>query len=223
MIIPFDHPHFKNSCPLISVQIFCNLLEQLLDCFKKIIMEEPKIIAVNDIDEAWAKIASDLGLQELVMEYNTIIDMQHKKVLLQIDIDPGGGFESGYQTTRFSSHLEDAADFKFALHHQGFIDEIGKFLGMQDVTIGFPEFDKRVIVKTNDDKKVISILQDESVRNVLQDLSNFNFHITTHHVDDSKIPDKFLELNIEEGITDPVILRKIFDAFCSVLFTIDDN
>lgn len=184
-------------------------------------MQEQKLISADSIDEMWGKVSADISSIEVLLEYSVLLDLPGTKILLEIDIDPGGGFESGYQTTNFSSQLHNSSGFKFAIHHEGFIDEIGKFFGMQDVITGYPQFDKKMIVKTNDQAKVKAVFSDEKVRNIFQDRIGFTFHTTAHHVSDTNIKGSFLELNIEEGITDPVILREIYSAFYSVLLTID--
>lgn len=186
-------------------------------------MKDVKVISGDNLDEVWRQLAADIDSNDLLLQYNVLINHLNKKVSLEIDIDPGGGFESGYQTTKFSSNIQNSTHFQFAIHHQGFIDEIGKFFGMQDVITGFPEFDKKVIVKTNDEAKVKSIFSDEKVRNVFEDLTDFVFHTTSFIVPGSDSEGKFIELNIEDGITDPIMLREIYEAFYSVLIAIDCN
>ena len=56
----------------------------------------------------------------------------NRKIVLEIDIDLGGGFESGYETTVFSADLHTAPAFRFAIHEQHFTDEIGKFFGVEE-------------------------------------------------------------------------------------------
>ncbi|MCW3109070.1 MAG: hypothetical protein JWQ09_3576, partial [Segetibacter sp.] len=135
--------------------------------------------------------------------------------------DLGGGFESGYETTTLTAPLHALTDFRFAIHEEHFTDEIGKFFGMQDVVIGYEEFDKRLIIKTNDQAKAREIFADASVRTVFQSLENFTFGITTHHSTDSTTKDPFLELIIETGITDVNKLRTIYKAYFSVLTAVD--
>lgn len=186
-------------------------------------MKEVKVISGDNLDEIWRQLAADIDSNGLLLQYNSLIDHLNKKIFLEIDIDPGGGFESGYQTTKFSSRIQNSTHFEFAIHHQGFIDEIGKFFGMQDVITGFPEFDKKVIVKTNDEAKVISIFSDEKIRNVFKDLTDFVFHTTFNITPRSDSEGNFIELNIEDGITDPIMLREIYEGFYLVLIAIDPN
>lgn len=183
-------------------------------------MEIEKLINGNNPEEIWNQIGEDLKANEFA--YTAVINYRDKKVLFNLEIDPGGGFEGGYQTTMLRSELQHSGDFKFALHHQGFLEEIGKFFGMQDIETGYPEFDKKVIVKSNDEEKVKSIFSNADIRTAFKDLSDFIFHITKHHIDEREKQANFLELTIEEAIVNPQILRSLFNAFYSVLIAVDE-
>ncbi|MDQ6889069.1 MAG: hypothetical protein M3Z56_02135 [Bacteroidota bacterium] len=177
-------------------------------------MESEKIISGNNIDEIWRQITPALNNNELSNSF--IINQQNRKIFLNIEIDPGGGFEGGYQTTTLQYRLEKPSEFKFALHHQGLLDEIGKFFGMEDIETGYAEFDKKVIVKTNDPEKLKSVFSEKHTRAVFEELMNFTFHITQHHIDETETKADFLELNIDEAITDAERLYCIYHAFISV-------
>ncbi|MDB5193908.1 MAG: hypothetical protein JWQ96_3471 [Segetibacter sp.] len=139
-------------------------------------MLQVKIVSGNNVDEIWQKIALDLSSDPF--EYGALIEDRSKRILLTIDIDPGGGFESGYASTSFSAAIEKNSGFKFAIHREGFLDEVGKFFGMQDVVIGYEEFDKKVIVKTNDAERVKTVFADEQARKVLATIPDFTLAIT---------------------------------------------
>ncbi|MEP6584177.1 MAG: hypothetical protein ABJA90_07915 [Ginsengibacter sp.] len=184
-------------------------------------MENEKLITADNIDAVWSQVTEDLTDNEFA--YSVIISFQNKKIYLDIDVDPGGGFEGGYQTTTLKSRLEKAGDFKFALHHQGLLDEIGKFFGMEDIQTGYVEFDKKVIVKTNDTARIKSVFSEKESREPFEDLANFTFHITQHHIDETDNKADYLELNIEEAITDIPRLRQVYTAFSNVLDAIENS
>lgn len=184
-------------------------------------MKNENFIKGNNEDEVWQQINEQFAQNPDPLEYTAVIEQAGRKVLLDIDIDLGGGFESGYETTSLTAPLHALTDFRFAIHEEHFTDEIGKFFGMQDVVLGYEEFDKKLIVKTNDERKAREIFADASIRAVFQSLENFTFGITTHHSKDSTAKDPFLELVIETGITDPNQLRAIYRAYYSVLEAVD--
>ncbi|MEO8109688.1 MAG: hypothetical protein ABI594_06650 [Ginsengibacter sp.] len=182
-------------------------------------MEIEKIINGNNPREIWNQIGEDLKANEF--DYTAVINYQDSKIIFNIEIDPGGGFEGGYQTTMLRSELQHAGDFKFAIHHQGLLDEIGKFFGMQDIETGYPEFDKKVIVKSNDEAKVKSIFADAQIRSVFKEIDDFILHIVKHHIDETEKQVNFLELTIEEAIVDTARLVSLFNAFYNVLSEIE--
>ncbi len=184
-------------------------------------MTSDNVIHGTTEDEVWQQINTQLLADPDLLEYSVLIEQEDKQIFLAIDIDLGGGFESGYETTTFSAPLHAWPDFKFALHAQHFTDEIGKFFGMQDVVIGYEEFDKNFIIKTNEGDKVRALFADPEVRSVLLSLNDFSFGIHTHHLEDSHKKGPFLELLIDAGITDPTRLRQLYHAFFTVLQAVD--
>jgi len=183
-------------------------------------MEGKILISGDTEEEIWKKISEDLEKDE-PLDYQIYIAYKGRQISLSIDIDLGGGFEGGYAVTSYSTLLHKHEDFRFAIHREDFIDEIGKFFGIQDVIIGYPEFDKKMIVKTNDEDKVKAVFSGQETRELLESLENFSFGIALHHVADSEFKEPFLELVIEDGITDVTVLKKIYDVFVNVLAMVD--
>lgn len=177
-------------------------------------METDKIYIGDTENDVWQQLAADIN--EDIWDYQAIIRQGNREVKLDIDIDLGGGFESGYGTTSFSSPLSNA-DFRFAVHEEDFIDEIGKFFGMQDVKVGFPELDDHLLIKTNDEARVRTLFTDAPVIAVFTALTDFDFGIRLHSVAGSDHKQACLELHIDDGITDLQTLRELYHAFCLVL------
>jgi hypothetical protein len=181
-------------------------------------MEDVKIISGNTEEELWHEVEADLS--EEVYNYDVLIRQGGKEVGIDLDIDLGGGFESGWEITRLRAPVALTGDFRFAMHDKHFIDSIGKFFGMQDTEIGFAALDEHLIIKTNDANKVRRIFSKADVRDVFESLDSFDCGIHTHHIHtDDKRP--FLELNINQGINDPGQLRKIYHAFYNLLTAIE--
>ncbi len=186
-------------------------------------MQDARVISGTSLDEVWKQIDEDFSQYQEVYEYNAIIEQQGRSVTLDIDIDLGGGFEGGYALTRFMSPLKSFDDFRFSLHRQDLLDGIGKLFGMEDIKIGSPEFDKNIVIKSNHPDRIKDILSSIQIREVIQSLPNFEFHIGHHHSSHTEVESAFLELRIDEGITDTARLRLIYSAFILVLEKVDFN
>lgn len=177
-------------------------------------METDKTYIGTTEDEIWQQIAADIN--DDTLEYRALIQQNDKQITLDIDIDLGGGFEGGYATTSYSAPLA-GHHFKFAVHEEHFTDEIGKFFGMQDIEIGYPELDHHLVIKTNDEAKVKTLFADPKVREVFTSLTDFDFGIHLHDIEHSNEKQAFLELNIEDGITDIATLKELYHVFYMVL------
>lgn len=188
-------------------------------------MEKQKIIKGNSDAEIWNQVRADLGDISYPFMYSADIQHNDKSVFLNIEIDLGGGFESGFQSTSLtapvpiqfttlSSRINEHKGFRFALHDEDFIDKVGKFFGMEDVKTGYLEFDKKLVVKTNDIERVKEVFADEQTRKVFQTLPGFNLHIAYYDHEDRH---SSLELTIDRDITNVEELHKIYDAFINVL------
>lgn len=185
-------------------------------------METERHIRGHNEDQVWAQVESDLAQKPDLLLYRAILEQQHRAVLLDIDIDLGGGFEGGFATTIFSARFPNPDGFRFAMHEESFFDDLGKFFGMQDVEIGYQDFDDRIIVKTNDEGRIRAMLADDHIRTMLQSLKEFIFEIVPPEDDTAgEEGHATLELIIEEGITDPVRLREIYHLFFGILLFIN--
>ncbi|MCJ8210446.1 hypothetical protein MUY27_12080 [Mucilaginibacter sp. RS28] len=177
-------------------------------------MEDIKTISGTTEQEIWQTVEADLRADEDILSYEAVLLQDGRGINLYIDIDPGGGFEGGYELTQLSAKVKVDSAFRFAIHDEGFVDEIGKFFGMQDLETGFADLDHHIVIKTNHEDTVRTIFADADVRAVFTELENFDFGI---HAGDEDADGPVLELNIDEGITDADRLRKIYHAFYHVL------
>jgi hypothetical protein len=185
-------------------------------------MDIQKVIYGETEEEVFEHISADFDAEPDLLYYDVMIEQAGRKIFLDIDIDPGGGFESGFETTTLTAHLYTEPPFRFAIHHEGFMDEIGKFFGMQDVITGYREFDKKVVVKTDDEAAVKSLFESAEVRHLFSSLTDFTFGIARHNTEDEKKA-PFLEFNIDRAIVDALELRAIYSAFMKVLVSIDQE
>lgn len=181
-------------------------------------MPEEKISYTTDPDQALHTLAQQFSNDPNLLQYQTTINDGHRNINISIDIDPGGGFEGGYEATTFSAKLDAIGAFRFAIHEEDFLDEAGKLFGMQDVVLGYPDFDKHVVVKSNDDEKVKKIFSDETIRAVILTFDTpFSFAIRQHHLPHSNEKACYLELIIEKAVSDYIELKNVYQAFYAVL------
>ncbi|WP_426669799.1 hypothetical protein ACPPVU_00875 [Mucilaginibacter sp. McL0603] len=181
-------------------------------------METTKIIKGNTEQDVWSQIEQDLNIDE-IEHYEVLIKQGNKDIEFIVDIDLGGGFEGGSQYAMLRSPVLVNSNFKFAIHNEGFIDEVGKFFGMQDVETGYEELDKHLVIKTNDENKVRRIFASDTVRNIFIALDSFHCGIHTHNDDGAQ--QHFLELYVDENVEDLLVLKSLYKAFYNLLIAIE--
>lgn len=175
-------------------------------------MTEPTLITANSEEEIALNLTAYLQRQSEAFQHMVALQQNGRRILLEVDIDPGGGFESGYATTRLSAPVAEGGDFAFTIHPEGFLADFAKLFGLQDEVVGYPEFDEKVIIKTNHKEKVRAVFADETTRQILSMLSNFTLQLRIE--DDGR---RLLQLELEEGITDPASIMNLYKTFLNVL------
>ena len=180
-------------------------------------MNDRKIISGKAEDDVWQQVNADLGNNADVLDYKATLEQAGNSVLFDIDIDPGGGFESGIASTRFAALLTPTTAFRFSVHEDHFIDDLGKFFGLQDVKLGYPALDHHLVIKTNNEQKLKALFAPEKVRQIFETLRNFDFGIRKHHTGEHLHTQIYLELNINDTMNEPDVLRPIYSAFYEVM------
>ncbi len=167
----------------------------------------------GDAQEIWQQINTDFISGNDLHNYHVSIQHEDRNIDLDMVSSPGGSEEGGYDVTTLSAALPAHTNFSFAIHPEDFLNKIGKLFGMEDVVLGYPEFDNKVIVKTNNAHRLKRIFAATEVREVFQSLSGYSFKI-------HKLPEKegdYLELMIQRSLINGSELKRVFDAFCHVL------
>jgi hypothetical protein len=181
-------------------------------------MDQRRILKATNADELRRDIFLDFSTHGL-HDYHVIIQYENYNIELDIASSPGGSEEGGYDTTSIRAAIKNTADFIFAIFPEDFINRIGKLFGAQDVLLGYPEFDSNLIVKTNNADRLKTIFADNEIRRVFQSLSGYSLKIDRD--DNNEIA--YLHFRMQRGISNPSELEKVFNAFCHVLDSINQQ
>jgi len=178
-----------------------------------------KILRGDSEEEIWSQLQEDVKDDiPFVDNYEVVVKQQDTTVQISIEIDFGGGFESGFESTTFVSQLYLAKPFHFLLQREGFLVEVGKLLGMEDVEIGDLEFDERVRIKTNDVDRIKQVLHGQENKTFIQSWESYELSLSSD-TDDPHI--LVFKLQLEEAIVNPTELRTYYHVFRSLLKEID--
>lgn len=156
----------------------------------------------------WQQVAADMARTPDLFDYSANLHYSGYEVQLSLDIDLGGGFESGYETTTFRAVVPGQTALHFTLHEQDWVHELGKLLGLQDVELGDPELDAAYIITTNHpDQLRALLLSDPAVRQTLLHYQELRLDLTP----DPAAPETgtLLTFTKEQALTNPEQLQEI--------------
>lgn len=131
-------------------------------------------------------------------------------------------WSSKYSTrlTRVTVPFISTDNFRFEIYEKSIFSSIAKVFGLQDIKIGYEEFDKKFIVKSNDELKIKSLLWNSNVRSLIEKLKNFSLQTSDQKgIWEEKLQDNELELSIyfEGEIHDSEILMITRDVLMEIL------
>ena len=122
--------------------------------------------------------------------------------------------------TRMRAPFVNADGFRFTIYRKGFFSELGKKLGMQDLEVGVPDFDRDFIIKGSDEARLRALFMDAKLRDLIAAQPSIRLEV----VDDegwfgAQFPDGVDELRFHvPGVLKNLDqLKLLFELFAAVL------
>ena len=79
--------------------------------------------------------------------------------------------------TRMRAPYVNPDGFRFRVYRRAIFSNLGKFLGMQDVEIGLPEFDRDFIIKGTDEGKLRQLFANPRIRALIEAQKDIDFSV----------------------------------------------
>lgn len=163
----------------------------------------------------WQQVAADMASQGELFEYEAVLHHGGYQVQLDIDIDLGGGFESGSESTTLTAPVPGHVALRFALHEQDWMHELGKLLGLTDIELGDPELDAAYIITANDPAALRAALANPVLRQTLLRYPGLRLVLAPEsHAPDS---DVFLTAAIDRALPEPAQLQEVYHLLLVLL------
>ncbi len=67
----------------------------------------------------------------------------------------------------------DVSGLRFTIYSKGLVSELAKLLRMQDIEVGYPEFDREFIIKGNDESKIRALFTHPKVREAIAQTAGY--------------------------------------------------
>lgn len=175
-----------------------------------------------DQDEIWRQLCNEIGATfvEGGLWKGTKVLAQVKEWVITLDTYTVHANNATITYTRIRAPYVNKDGFRFNIYRKNIFSGIGKFFGMQDVEVGYPEFDNAFIIKGNDDSKLRSLFGNAKIRELIQAQPEIYFHVK----DDegwfkTKFPEGVDELyfQVRGVIQDVQRLKALYELFAEVL------
>ena len=133
-------------------------------------------------EEIWRQLSAEIGAQyveggfwkggkvqahqgQWTITLDTYTETQHNSTPSATGIASSSETITTY--TRMRAPYVNKDGFRFTIYRKGVFSGLGKLLGMQDVEVGFPEFDDAFIIKGNDEAKLRALFANPKIRQLI--------------------------------------------------------
>lgn len=191
----------------------------------------------KDYESVWRQFASQNGgtyapiiSDRVVIPYKnytlTFDDYTHYTVVNQNSYE--SAFTRGIVEFTCSGNFAHSDSFpgKFLITQQGFIENISKIFGAQDIQLGDKSFDKKFMVKGNDEAKVKTLLSDSSILKLIIQNKTLRLTITDEEGlfgEKPKAGNMMLYYVLDEKIKQLNQLNTIHSLFVHILDSLEKN
>lgn len=121
-------------------------------------------------DSAWRQFASEIGAEFVpggLFSWSKVQAHLGQKTVTPDNYSvPSGDSSSTY--ARMSAPIQNKDGFQFTVFREGLVAKLDKKLGLQDIEIGVPDFDREFALQANDDSRVRTLLADAGIRELIR-------------------------------------------------------
>lgn len=173
-------------------------------------------------DEIWRILSHEIEGQFLEGGFlkGSKVEARHGEWTLTLDTYTVSSGKHSTTYTRLRAPFVNKDGFRFHVYRESVFSGMGRALGMQDVEVGYPEFDRDFVIKGNSDRKLRSLFASPDVRALL----SLQPRVSLEVKDDegwfgAAFPEGVDELQFRAVgvIKDLDRLRGLFDLFAAVL------
>ena len=173
-------------------------------------------------DEVWQLLSQEIGAEFVKggLWKGNKVQAHVKPWTITLDTYTVSTGKSSVTYTRMRAPYINPEGFRFTIYRKSIFSDLGKFLGMQDIEVGDPEFDEAFIIKGSDESKVVSLFSNSKIRQMIQDQPKIRLEVKdSEGWFDSKFPEDVDELyfQVDGEIKDVERLKALFDLFAAVL------
>jgi hypothetical protein len=148
------------------------------------------------------------------------VEAAHNQWTVTLDLFVVSTGKSSVTYTRMRAPYVNSDSFRFTIYRKGIFTEIGKWFGMQDVTVGYEDFDRDFVIKGNDEQKLRKLFSSQKIRDLIAAQPDISFAVKDDEGFWSKnFPEEVDELyfQVVGVIKDVERLKLLYDLFAETL------
>jgi hypothetical protein len=149
------------------------------------------------------------------------VDAAHGQWMVTLDRYVVSTGKSTMAYTRMRAPYVNPDGFRFTIYRKGIFSDIGKWMGMQDVSVGDAQFDEDFIIKGNDEAKIRRLFADAKLRELISAQPDINLCVKD---DEGYWSGRSFPPNVDElyfqvlgTIIDLDRLKELYDLFSETL------
>ena len=122
--------------------------------------------------------------------------------------------------TRIRAEYVNADSFYFRIYRRKAFSGINKLLGMQDIVVGYPAFDKDFIIQGNDERKLKMLFNHDRIRRLISWQPDIHLESEVDNdwmIDEDRMGIGLLSFKVMGIITDLNRLHDLYDLFAELL------
>ncbi len=176
-------------------------------------------------EEIWRQVAAAVGGRLIAGRFWTgggKVEAVHGPWIVTLDTYTVSTGESSITYTRMRAPYLNPDGFRFTIYRRSSFSNFGKWLGMQDVTVGDPQFDEDFIIQGNDEARLRRLFADARLRQLISAQPTIRFCVKedkTSFWGRRNFPPNVDELyfQVTGVIKDVARLKRLFDLFAETL------
>ena len=121
-------------------------------------------------DEVWRQLSQEISADFIEGGFwrGSKVQATVKEWTVTLDTFTVSTGKTNIPYTRMRAPYVNKDGFRFKIFRKGFFSELGKLLGMQDIEVGYPEFDNEFIIQGNDANKLRALFANPTIRQLIE-------------------------------------------------------
>ncbi|MEI6089108.1 MAG: DUF3137 domain-containing protein [bacterium] len=173
-------------------------------------------------NEVWKQLCQEINANIVAGGFwkGNRVEAKHNNWTIYLDTYTESTGETSVVYTRMRAPFVDRDKFYFKIYKKGLFSGLGKALGMQDIEVGYREFDDNYIIKSNSQATVVRVFSNSKIRELIQRQPKVMLEIKkSEGLFGPKFNENESELYflVQGIIKDKDLLKSLFELFSEVL------